>query len=1426
MSTQAYFEMYGVKVMSLFKNSLLFGAVLALGACAPDVQDIDRTQPDKVEKSLLVGEWYFVPTVVEADVNQGLVFDGLRGELERIRWEIREHELVAYRSYALLIGAEDGNGDTEFNGSPVAIFPISSHFDVRREYNPATGEQNNILVENTTDRPWYERDYIRVDWAKNLIPNPYRMESLVDAYSWGPLDAGSYYERDHEPNNPHRSEVTAKNINVVGQYFLYADYWTCMLSYNFTACDGDSTAKIKLSFMKIEGTRTTNDAQANILRDYEPLYYPDFVPIRYADGTPVTTCYEDGTCARDTISVFERFGYFRSERLAYDDEYGWTRDGRLFVGHRWNIWDRTYDGEDLIAPEDRDTGKVVYYTNVQFPEAGETDWNKYHADGLPITSAWDATQRIATEWDLAFRQTVAALRGPSVDPESIDHIFEVRRNSCNSDNVEKYAGDHGLDSVLSDNGISNLNKDNLERACALLEYHSDGDFTWQKLGDIRYSFFNWVARPQQAGPLGYGPSSADPVTGEIISAAANVYGTALETYASYAADVVALMNDDLDIGDVINGTNVRDHIRTSQARWNRSMNSEALEQLNDAMFKERTDFFGGRVPKANSAFFDQKFKRGRKLSADELNDARLSPVEGSKLDRIIGTPIEKELLINDDLRRGLLGPQQYQPGQVLTGDLAGFSPISYMLGEDAQLRREHSALLGAHAIDVFDLEAFDDAGMVHLADQLDGNTWAEVYDFMLNQMYRSVMAHEVGHTLGLRHNFQGSFDALNYDPKFWENYNPTTGKVEKVSGGVPTNAERLMYSSIMDYDARFYADSLEGIGPYDRAAIKFGYGTIIETFRGTKPAVQYYSMLDLHDYHSYPKMFSGQLACNSTFSCHADWTTAMDHYSDYLDLDYEAAVALSEGDMTTWGTKRQESFQEYEQFNNYFNSYLLDGLSTVTTVANCTAANDYCGMWDRKHIRLSELQEEWTKYYEYFQCTTAECQDENSFTLPDEVPYKFCPDEIAMYGSWVECLPYDKGATYHEVTTDRMVRYDAYYVFRNFKRDRAEMDFNDYLIGNYLYTLYDRFFAQQTNVYRNYLYSFSSLGRDKFGNEVTLADFPLGKDWQSAGIDGMNFLNSVIEQPEPGEYCLDAPADTYRPLAAGDSCLSGQTMEVGLGVGKHYNTKWSSEYMYKATVLGTFWDKYAAMFALTDNEGFFYRDYSSLFDVGAFQLSYWSGPFKDKMLQLFRGAFNGGTGDFAWRYKTPVVGDPEFVAAPVVDVYSATQAESDEIYDSPKIQSASSYTLQWYGVVLPMARFNSGFDYSADFVNYARICLDGYIDCQTFDTAVAEYVDPLTGYRYIASRTDKPDAAIAPALLDDAQAFIDVTYAPVRGAFDTAKADYDAAVIAEDPNLEDYRQEMELRRAELQAVEHKVAERTAFLDTVRDFGTYFGGAWR
>ena len=98
------------------------------------------------------------------------------------------------------------------------------------------------------------------------------------------------------------------------------------------------------------------------------------------------------------------------------------------------------------------------------------------------------------------------------------------------------------------------------------EANEDGIVDYgQRNGDLRYNHLYLVDNPQFDSLLGYGPSAADPLTGEIIAADAYVYGAAIDTYAAYAADVIDLTNGTLHPNAFIEGENVSAAISALQA---------------------------------------------------------------------------------------------------------------------------------------------------------------------------------------------------------------------------------------------------------------------------------------------------------------------------------------------------------------------------------------------------------------------------------------------------------------------------------------------------------------------------------------------------------------------------------------------------------------------------------------------------------------------------------------------------------------------------------------------------------------------------------------------------------------------------------------------------------------------------------------------
>ena len=126
-----------------------------------------------------------------------------------------------------------------------------------------------------------------------------------------------------------------------------------------------------------------------------------------------------------------------------------------------------------------------------------------------------------------------------------------------------------------------------------------------------------------------------------------------------------------------------------------------------------------------------------------------------------------------------------------------------------------------------------------------------IYDVLEKMQYKGVAQHEMGHTLGLRHNFAGSTDQKNYGDNYYrsdnypammegiknllieeqakDNYNPATFgiKAYRYKKAFETDINYYTYTSVMDYQREVYIHAV-GLGKYDLAALKFVYGRSFE----------------------------------------------------------------------------------------------------------------------------------------------------------------------------------------------------------------------------------------------------------------------------------------------------------------------------------------------------------------------------------------------------------------------------------------------------------------------------------------------------------------------------------------------------------------------------------------------------------------------
>ena len=135
------------------RAAALLGALAMGTGCAQSIGDIDRTQPDLVEKKHFEnGQWFIRETVVDVPPTSPTTMVGDMGDLEQIVWEIQQDWLVGYRSYEKIPGTDgtaasdianpssqpvtpglgSGRNTDVYKGNPVVAYRIESHVDVQR----------------------------------------------------------------------------------------------------------------------------------------------------------------------------------------------------------------------------------------------------------------------------------------------------------------------------------------------------------------------------------------------------------------------------------------------------------------------------------------------------------------------------------------------------------------------------------------------------------------------------------------------------------------------------------------------------------------------------------------------------------------------------------------------------------------------------------------------------------------------------------------------------------------------------------------------------------------------------------------------------------------------------------------------------------------------------------------------------------------------------------------------------------------------------------------------------------------------------------------------------------------------------------------------------------------------------------------------
>lgn len=771
--------MFTARSLPRLRPNLLLAALLLIAAapatltgCAEEREPIDRTQPNAVRKDWFRSQrFYYQRTVVDVPAANGFTFVGSTDHsgVQKVTFDIQERWLYVRRDTELIKNADDkAQKGEDYSGEVIAAFPILGHFDIRHAYNPTTGEELNILEENAIDRPWYERDYMRVDWANNNVTN-YQLD--FESKSIEPVP---YYVQEQNPDgtrNPdaplfeidaddekrmHYFDVTSRIFAKAGtmEYPGYGTIPLCWLMGEETSECGAGEYGIRHSFMRIDPAH-----------QYEPKAYKG--------------------------AVTDMFGFFTADRMVYDAKLGIKNTSKERYLQRHNIWKNWYgaDGK-LLDPKDRTPRPIVYHVNTEFPD-----------DLKPIA------QKVADQWNAVFKDVVKATGNP------YDGDMYVL---CPNNPVAE--GDNALCGPVGSS---------------------------PRLGDIRYSFFAYVPKYMKYGLLGLGPSNNDPETGEILSGMAYVYHHN-NTAAWRTVEQIELLNGVIPPKDFIDGLDLTDWVEGANKTGRFAFRGldEAQTMVDRIANNAFAQFWDGRRTQITTLDVDFQHKHGAHAWAEQkmqtmydlghLSGLGQSPQ--ARLAAVKGTPVEAALAHPEMKMAGGFAPDAKVDDAVLGAISPARDGFLLNVRDRWRIREEVAA-----SRNMYLPEMLDDA-LMGLARELKGKSGDEAYQVVREAVYTAVFAHEIGHSLGLMHNFGGSDDAVNYHDEYWKLrddgkigprlVDPITDK--EIDGKIYNYA----YSSIMDYAGRLTIDGL-GVGKYDRAAMLFGYADKVEVWKepGSQPTV-------------------------------------------------------------------------------------------------------------------------------------------------------------------------------------------------------------------------------------------------------------------------------------------------------------------------------------------------------------------------------------------------------------------------------------------------------------------------------------------------------------------------------------------------------------------------------------------------------------
>jgi hypothetical protein len=594
----------------------------------------------------------------------------------------------------------------------------------------------------------------------------------------------------------------------------------------------------------------------------------------------------------------------------------------------------------------------------------------------------------------------------------------------------------------------------------------------------------------------------------------------------------------------------------------------------------------------------------------------------------------------------------------------------------------------------------------------------KIYQWAREQYAIGVFSHEFGHSMGLRHNFAGTFDSLNYDNHYWQ-LRTRGGSVTKVcaSGTIdgsqcigprysdPLTQEEIdggiggfATSSVMDYPGDQSLDMFL-IGKYDRAALRFGYGNTVDVWAAPGLSVS-----------------GGGDGKRKAYELVA--------FGDAPGLFGVKAFAQPEG-----GDPKYLHYSQYAaEFGLIEQCHPDDQSPTGTTCLG--APLDVVDWRDMKDFATDPA---------YPDFATSRAVDPQGRVRRG---YMFSSDEYADSGN-VPSFLYDAGADPYEQIRFLESAYENRYVLDAFRRGRTMFNSWDVLMrvqAHYLDTI--------QNLAKTYAFAMVLEVDDPTKpSPQLLADGNYGPLAIGTSV-AFDMFARMLTRPEPGAYCSTANAncpgttpyglanDIWMADAYPQPSQVPYDFKVALGTGRYIHNDfdygqgyWWSDYQKQ---VGSFYDKIWAVYYLSEAYDSFISNSKEDFVDGRYKNVNFATVYPEQMRRLFGALLTGDVETYApWAESagqgTPPLANLVYPSWRTPDGLGARPAKA-KVVDPAFGFNEQLYTMVWGTMFLPTT-------WSDQFIRDARITA---LASEQISWPAAEtytFIDPATGITYRAHST-------------------------------------------------------------------------------------------